>query len=202
MASEATTASKQPQRSILTTDLKSVTLITYISMCILLICFGLILRPFWWPQRPLQPPNSLKAQILPQIWHLWPKLHIQPCLFGLYRPSLDKSKKKIKKEQTDNYYSCVALRATTKKLQLRHNSIMHSKHNAMENSKISNHYPPCGPGLAHLAITFKSCTWKYFLPSLPPVVEITIEGMPIVDPKRLLLLTNSTLLCVSYTHVH
>ena len=36
-ASEATTASKQPQRSHLTSYLKSVTSITNISMCILLI---------------------------------------------------------------------------------------------------------------------------------------------------------------------
>ena len=36
-ASEATTASKQPRRSNLTSDLKSVTPITYLSMCILLI---------------------------------------------------------------------------------------------------------------------------------------------------------------------
>ena len=99
LASEATTASKQPRRSDLTSDLKSVTSITYISMCILLICFGPILRPFWWPQRPLQPPNGLKAQMFPQIWNLWPKLHMQPCLFGLFRPSLEVSqkKKKIKK---------------------------------------------------------------------------------------------------------
>ena len=95
-ASEATMASKQPQRSDLTSDLKSVTSITYISMCILLICFGPILRPLWWPQRPLQPPNGLRAQILPQIWKLWPKLHMLPCLFGLFRPFLDKSQK-IKK---------------------------------------------------------------------------------------------------------
>ena len=62
-ASEATTASKQPRRSDLTSDLKSVTSITYISMCILLICFGPILRAFWWPQRPQQPPNGLGGQI-------------------------------------------------------------------------------------------------------------------------------------------
>ena len=39
-ASEATTASKQPRRSDLTSDLKSVTSITYISMCILLKWYG------------------------------------------------------------------------------------------------------------------------------------------------------------------
>ena len=38
--SEASTASKQPPRSDLTSDLKSVTSITYISMCILLIWYG------------------------------------------------------------------------------------------------------------------------------------------------------------------
>ena len=39
-ASEATMASKQPRRSDLTLDLKSVTPNTYISMCILLIWYG------------------------------------------------------------------------------------------------------------------------------------------------------------------
>ena len=39
-ASEATMASKQPRRSDLISDLKSVTSITYISMCILLIWYG------------------------------------------------------------------------------------------------------------------------------------------------------------------
>ena len=39
-ASEATTASKQPWRSNLTSDLKSVTPITYLSMCILFIWYG------------------------------------------------------------------------------------------------------------------------------------------------------------------
>ena len=84
-ASEASMASKQPQRSKLTSDLKSVTPNTYISMCILRL--GPILRAFWRPRRPLQPPNGLKAKILPRIWNLWPKLHMQPCLFGLYRLS-------------------------------------------------------------------------------------------------------------------
>ena len=101
-------------RSNLTSDLKSVSPITYISMCILLIWQG----PFWWPQRPLQPPNGLKAKILPQIWNLWPKLHMQPCLLWLFRPPYircEKKKKKIKKEtETDNYYTCVALRAAGK----------------------------------------------------------------------------------------
>ena len=39
-ASEAITASKQPQRSNLNSYLKSVTPITYLSMCILLIWYG------------------------------------------------------------------------------------------------------------------------------------------------------------------
>ena len=42
-ASEATMASKQRWRSDLTSDLKSVTSITYMSMCMFLICFGPIL---------------------------------------------------------------------------------------------------------------------------------------------------------------
>ena len=38
---------------------------------------------------------------------------MKPCLFGLFRPFL----RQIKEDQdeTDNYYSCVALRAATKK---------------------------------------------------------------------------------------
>ena len=39
-ASEATTASKQPQRSDKTSDLISVSLITYISTCILIFWYG------------------------------------------------------------------------------------------------------------------------------------------------------------------
>ena len=57
-ASEATTASKHPRRSDMTSDLNSVTSITCISMCILLICYG----PFWWPQRPIRPPNITSEQ--------------------------------------------------------------------------------------------------------------------------------------------
>ena len=47
---------------------------------------------------------------------LWPKLHLLQCLFGLFRPSLKVSekKKKIKKEETNTYYTCVALRAAGK----------------------------------------------------------------------------------------
>ena len=91
-ASEATTASKQPRRSYPISYLKSETPNTYISMCILLTCFRPIMRAFWRPQRPLQPPNGLKDKILPRIWNLWPKLHMQPCLFGLFRPSLGQIK--------------------------------------------------------------------------------------------------------------
>ena len=54
-ACEATTASKQPPRSNLTSNLTSVTPITYLSMWILIIWY----RPFLQPVRPLQPPNSL-----------------------------------------------------------------------------------------------------------------------------------------------
>ena len=57
-ASEATTASKQPPRSNLTSYLKSVNPITVLSMCIFLIWYG----PFWQPPRPIEPPNSLSGQ--------------------------------------------------------------------------------------------------------------------------------------------
>ena len=53
-ASEDTTASKQPWRSGLTSNFKSLTPITYLSMCILLIWYG----HFWQPPRPPQPLNS------------------------------------------------------------------------------------------------------------------------------------------------
>ena len=62
-ASEAPTASKQPQSSNMASDLKSLTPITYLFLCILLIWYG----PLWQPLRPLQPPNSLAGQIRPQI---------------------------------------------------------------------------------------------------------------------------------------
>ena len=48
-ASEATKASKQPQRSSLTVDFKSVTPMTHLSMCILHTWYG----PFWQPLRSL-----------------------------------------------------------------------------------------------------------------------------------------------------
>ena len=38
-----------------------------------------------------------QSQNLRQIWNLWPKLHMQPCLFGLFMPFLE-VRKKIKKE--------------------------------------------------------------------------------------------------------
>ena len=38
--------------------------------------------------RPLWPPNSLRGHIWHQIWNLWPKLHMLPCLFGQFRPVL------------------------------------------------------------------------------------------------------------------
>ena len=59
LASEATTASKQPQRRNLTSDLKTATPITHLSISILLIWNG----PFWQPPRSLQPPNSLGGQV-------------------------------------------------------------------------------------------------------------------------------------------
>ena len=77
---EAITASKWPGRSNLTSDLKSVTPITYLSMCILLIWYG----PLWQPLRPPQPPNSLGGQIWPQIWNQWPQLPTYPCAYCLY----------------------------------------------------------------------------------------------------------------------
>ena len=79
-ASEVTTASKQPQRSSLTSDLKSVTPITYLSMCILLIWYG----TFWQPPRSLQPPNSLGGQVWPNIWNQWPQLPTYPHAYRLY----------------------------------------------------------------------------------------------------------------------
>ena len=79
-ASGAPTTSKQPQRSNLTSYFKSVTTITYLSMCILLIWYG----HFWQPPRPLQPPNSLGGQILPHILNQWPQLPTYPCAYYLY----------------------------------------------------------------------------------------------------------------------
>ena len=79
-ASEVTTASKQHRRSSLTSDLESVTPITYLTMCILLIWYG----PFWQPPRSQQPPNSLRGQVWPQIWNQWPQLPTYPCAYCLY----------------------------------------------------------------------------------------------------------------------
>ena len=53
-ASDSSTDSKQPRRLKQTSYLKSVTSITYFSMCILLIWNG----PFLQPPRPLQPQRS------------------------------------------------------------------------------------------------------------------------------------------------
>ena len=61
------------------------------------------------PLRPLQPPNGLRAYILPQIWNLWPKMHMQLCLLRLFRPPFIRCEKITK--ETDNYYTCVALHA-------------------------------------------------------------------------------------------
>ena len=61
-------------------DLKSVSPITCLSMCILLIWCG----PFWQPLRPPQPPNSPRVQIWPQIWNQWPHLPTYPCAYWLY----------------------------------------------------------------------------------------------------------------------
>ena len=79
-ASEVTTASKQPRRSSLTSYFKSVTPITYLFMCILLIWYG----TFWQPPRSLQPLNSLGGQIWPQIWNKWPQFPTYPCTYCLY----------------------------------------------------------------------------------------------------------------------
>ena len=74
------TTSKHHWRSTLTSDLKSVTPITYLSMCILLKGNG----PFWQPLRPLQPSNSLRGQIWPHIWNQWPPLPTYLCAYCLY----------------------------------------------------------------------------------------------------------------------
>ena len=79
-AFEATTASEQPQRPNPTSDMKSVSPITYLSMCILLTWFG----PFLQPLRPLQPPNSLGGQIWPQIWNQWAQLPTYSCAYCWY----------------------------------------------------------------------------------------------------------------------
>ena len=95
-------ASKQPRRSDLTSDLKSVTSITYISMCILLICFGPILKPFWWPQRPLQPPRSNLTSDLESmvqisydtifVWTVW-------ASFGPFFELREKEERKKKEDE-------------------------------------------------------------------------------------------------------
>ena len=70
MASEATTASKQPQRSNLTSDLEFVAQITYETMF---------------------------------VWAVWASV----CSLA--------ERRRLRKKQTDNYYTCVALRAAGKK---------------------------------------------------------------------------------------
>ena len=70
----------QPRRSNMTSYLKSVTPIIYLSICILLKWHG----PFWQPRRPPQPPNSLRGQIWPQIWNQWPQLPTDPCAYCWY----------------------------------------------------------------------------------------------------------------------
>ena len=54
--------------------------ITYLFMCILLIWYG----SFWQSLRPLQPPNSLRFLIWPQIWNQWPQLPTYPCAYCWY----------------------------------------------------------------------------------------------------------------------
>ena len=67
-------------RASLTSYFKSVTPITYLFMCILLIWCG----PFWQPLRPPQPPKSLRDHIWPHIWNQWPQLPTYSyCLLGM-----------------------------------------------------------------------------------------------------------------------
>ena len=58
---KAPMASKNPQRSKPTSDLKSVTPITYLSMCILLMWY----EPFWQPPRhySLQAASKVKSDL-------------------------------------------------------------------------------------------------------------------------------------------
>ena len=79
-ASEAAMALEQPRRSDLTWDLKTVTPITYIFMCILLTWYG----PLGQTWRPLQSQNSLGGQIWPLIWNQWPQIPTYPCAYYLY----------------------------------------------------------------------------------------------------------------------
>ena len=76
-ASEATTASKQPQISIMTSDLKSVTPITYLSMCILLIWYG----HFWQPLRSLQPQRSSLTSDLKSVT---PITYLSMCILLIW----------------------------------------------------------------------------------------------------------------------
>ena len=69
-ASEVTIAFKQPRRSNLTSYFKSVTPITYSSICISLIWY----ETFWQPLRSLKHPNSLGFQFRPRVSNQWPWL--------------------------------------------------------------------------------------------------------------------------------
>ena len=73
LASEAAAASKQPQKSNLTSDLKSVCSITCISSCMLFIYNGL----FWQPWRPVHPPNRLRGSAPPKPRHQESKIKHQ-----------------------------------------------------------------------------------------------------------------------------
>ena len=63
--------------------------------------------------RPLWPPNSLGGHIWPQIWNLWPKLHILPCLFGLFGPSFElREKEDERKKKEEHHLSLLELSAS------------------------------------------------------------------------------------------
>ena len=84
-ASEATSSFKQPQRQNLTSYLKSVTPITYLSMCILLIWYG----PFWAASEAItaskEPRRSNQTSDLKSVT---PITYLSMCiLFIWYRPS-------------------------------------------------------------------------------------------------------------------
>ena len=60
-----------------------ISVLNYLHMHVHIACFGpyfeVLLVVSKWPQ------------ISPQIWNLWPKLHMQKFLSGLFRPSLELS---------------------------------------------------------------------------------------------------------------
>ena len=75
---EATKASKQLQRSNMTSDLKPVTPITYLSMCILILCCG----PFWQPQRPPQPlKQPWRSNLTSDLKSVTPITYLSMCIF-------------------------------------------------------------------------------------------------------------------------